>query len=265
MKLGLAIGRAEPQGFLRGGRTAFTLIELLVVIAIIAILASLLLPALSKAKAAALRAKCTGNLHQIGVALVLYLQDFQKFPNYQDLNAAAGDVVTRENFWDYKLLANASGSQAVFLCPSITGAKSNITNNWSFRDVKRQLCPNGSYSYNAFGSPPFFLFSPRGRDGLGLDGTWDSFALLLRPRPDSRVSVPADMIAVGDYDPLATDDDGDGDLHPDELWMGLTGRHNRGANCLFCDSHVEYGNTNRWKQPIDAPRRRWNNDHLSHL
>lgn len=59
----------------RQNRAAFTLVELLVVLAIIGVIAAMLLPTLGRAKRSAQSVACVSNLRQLGIALVLYVQD----------------------------------------------------------------------------------------------------------------------------------------------------------------------------------------------
>ncbi len=240
----------------RVGR-AFTLIELLVVIAIIGILAALLLPALSGAKAAALRIRCTSNLHQIGIALDCYVDEHNMYPPFGDVT-----MTSRSAFWDYRLLPYVGRNRALFLCPANT-LHNDASNNWTFGDCVVPIWPNRSYGYNALGVDTYQTF---GR-ALGLDGGVSlslSTGLVQKSLPAGCVVASADMIAVADYDPFLSDEDNDGDLHPNSLFaMALAGSHNRGACVLFCDAHVVYGRTNRWKMPL--ARQKWNNDHKPHL
>ena len=106
-------------------RNAFTLIELLVVIAIIAILAAILFPVFAQAREAARKTSCLSNTKQLGLAVMMYVQDYDEmFPcnSWDGANVGNTDNDSHQDkfsitMWMWRILPYTKNKQ-ILVCPS---------------------------------------------------------------------------------------------------------------------------------------------------
>jgi prepilin-type N-terminal cleavage/methylation domain-containing protein/prepilin-type processing-associated H-X9-DG protein len=200
-------------------RWSFTLIELLVVIAIIAILASMLLPALNKARDKAKGIKCMSNLKQIGTSTIIYVADYNEYlPPASNSNTFGAS-------WE-SLIYPYGRNWGLYICPADnTGMASYLLHPaWGGR--------KSSYAFNAMVSE---IMDVNG------DG-WYGAAKLSR--------IPTATIMI-----MENHNSGNGAIRANtnslrtwqsgnvsySIWKSPTlyGVHNKMSNWLFCDGHVQ--------------------------
>jgi prepilin-type N-terminal cleavage/methylation domain-containing protein len=240
-------------------RTGFTITELLVVIAIIAIVAALLLPTFSTAKHKARMVACKSNLHQLGIALSIYLNDNNAFP----LATLGGGI----SVWQHAV--STSDSSQVLYCPESIAPSEAYT--LDVPSAPKSIFPH--YGYNYIGTGKRNVSLPN----LGLGG--DPKLVGMHPYytqiPDNRVISKPQMLVIGDGDDFEMPDTTN--TLPEQFlyfifpfdvpeWghIGVNNSHNGGANVLCCNGQVEYQLKKDWIATNSAAMQRWNNDNQPH-
>ncbi len=227
-------GRAQrPKS---GFRKAFTLVELLVVVAVVAILAALLLPALSRSKGSAWRADCASNLRQLGLASLLYWDDYGGlcFQWYY------GATNNGQLYWFGWLGNGVEGQRPLDLSAGVLFPY--------LADSKARLCPALNYALSQFKLKARVPVCSYGYNSiLATDGSTASPNISRLRRP-TEMALFADAAQVNDFQAPASRS------NPMlEEWYYLDNptnspsanyyphghfRHLQKANVAFCDGHA---------------------------
>jgi prepilin-type processing-associated H-X9-DG protein len=263
----------KRTGQLRGMRGGFTLTELLVVFGLIAMLIALIMPVMTKAKAAASATACMSNLRQMGQAWEMYTAENRgRLMEYNWWTPTSPDI-SWKGYWlgildSYKVRGN------VLLCPSasdvipynINKGYGNVSYAWTGKyqtlgtvvHFNAATYRNSSYGYNKF------LVAPNLPTASGGFGTRITSVRRLWEVP---VFMDATFL---DFEPLNKSESSPVDPPPNlrgqniplgapEHWKFLIARHGRGVNSYMADGSA------RWVPLEETYMLSWKSDWKKYL
>ena len=228
----LRSGASEGTAGARPLLSAFTLIELLVAIAIIAILAAMLLPALGRAKSTGQKTRCTSNLHQMGLAMIMYADDNDGFiPRgndpiwWQVLTPTLGGH-TRKDY----------GKVQIYTCPSYPDKRQlvcYVVNAWAFSNPRDNVGyeQTGLTRMNKLQMPSETVYLADNENG-----SWRPIITAL----GAMGSVELNDVWSPSHLPYAP-----GSKTPNSERRVARARHGLGPNLLFYDGHVGWKKAQR--------------------
>ncbi len=229
-------------------RKAFTLIELLVVIAIIAILAAILFPVFAQAREKARTISCLSNTKQVGLATMMYVQDYDETFYSQPWPGGCPN----NGYWTYQqglpvqhwatLIYPYVKNGQLFKCPSFRGttytAAFSLFNCYDPNKVP--IVPEVDYGLNEW-----IIYQPTAlasigspaSTGLGSDATY----IFDGPSPcvGGKLYFIRSIVAFG------------GNID----WWGNSVRHTGGNNFFYCDGHSKWAKAS---DPINPGTRVYN-------